>query len=284
LIEWALRDRVLSTADRTLIMGVVNVTPDSFSDGGLFLGAQRAIEHGQRLFGDGADLVDVGGESSRPGADPVSAAEEIRRVVPVIAALAKAGVPVSVDTSKPEVAAAALEVGALVVNDITAFGDPAMAPLVAAAGCGAVLMHMQGTPQTMQEDPTYVDVATEVCDFLTNRARLAEEAGVDRRHICIDPGIGFGKAQHHNLQLLAHLDQLVATGYPVLVGTSRKSFLGQILDEPDPTGRDVATAATVAIAATRGAAVVRVHNVEMTRQAVLIADAIVRSTDAKEGS
>ncbi len=284
MIEWALRDRVLSTADRTLIMGVVNVTPDSFSDGGLFLGAQRAIEHGQRLFADGADLVDVGGESSRPGADPVSAAEEIRRVVPVIAALAKAGVPVSVDTSKPEVAAAALEAGALVVNDITAFGDPAMAPLVAAAGCGAVLMHMQGKPQTMQEDPTYIDVATEVCDFLTNRAKLAEEAGVDRQHICIDPGIGFGKAQHHNLQLLARLDQLVATGYPVLVGTSRKSFLGQILDEPDPTGRDVATAATVAIAAARGAAVVRVHNVEMTRQAVLIADAIVRSTDVKEGS
>lgn len=284
LVDWAIRDRVLSTADRTLIMGVVNVTPDSFSDGGRFLGAERAIEHGLRLHTDGADLVDVGGESSRPGAAPVTAAEEIRRVIPVIAGLTQAGVPVSVDTSKPEVAAAALEVGALVVNDITAFGDPGMAPLVAAAGCGAVLMHMQGNPQSMQDDPTYVDVAAEVGGFLVKRAISAEEAGVERKHICIDPGIGFGKAQHHNLQLLAHLDVLVATGYPVLVGTSRKSFLGQILDEPDPTERDVATAATVAIAATRGAAVVRVHNVEMTRQAVLIADAIVRSIDVKEDS
>lgn len=284
MVDWAIRDRVLSTADRTLIMGVVNVTPDSFSDGGHFLGAERAIEHGLRLHTDGADLVDVGGESSRPGAAPVTAAEEVRRVIPVIAGLTQAGVPVSVDTSKPEVAAAALEVGALVVNDITAFGDPGMAPLVAAAGCGAVLMHMQGNPQSMQDDPTYVDVAAEVGGFLVKRAISAEEAGVERKHICIDPGIGFGKAQHHNLQLLAHLDVLVATGYPVLVGTSRKSFLGQILDEPDPTERDVATAATVAIAATRGAAVVRVHNVEMTRQAVLIADAIVRSIDVKEDS
>lgn len=277
MVDWAIRDRVLSAGDRTLIMGVVNVTPDSFSDGGLFLGAESAIEHGLLLYGDGADLVDVGGESTRPGAEPVSTAEEIRRVVPVIAGLAKAGVPVSVDTSKPAVAAAALEEGALVVNDITALGDPAMAPLVAAAGCGVVLMHMQGTPRNMQEHPTYVDVAAEVADFLENRAKLAEAAGVERRYICIDPGIGFGKAQHHNLELLAHLDLLVATGYPVLVGTSRKSFLGRILDEPDPSERDVATAATVAIAVTRGAAVVRVHNVDMARQAVLIADAIVHS-------
>jgi dihydropteroate synthase len=282
LVDWAIRDRVLSTTDRTLIMGVVNVTPDSFSDGGRFLAAERAIEHGRQIYGDGADLVDVGGESSRPGAEPVSAAEEIRRVVPVIAGLVELGVPVSVDTSKPEVAAAALEEGAVVVNDITAFGDPDMAHLVAAAGCGAVLMHMQGTPRTMQEDPSYGDVATEVRDFLTDRAASAEMSGVERPRICIDPGIGFGKAQHHNLQLLAHLDLLVATGYPVLVGTSRKAFLGRILDEPDPTERDVASAATVAIAATRGAAVVRVHNVEMTRQAVLIADAIVRSINVRK--
>jgi dihydropteroate synthase len=282
LVDWAIRDRVLSTTDHTLIMGVVNVTPDSFSDGGRFLAAERAIEHGRQIYGDGADLVDVGGESSRPGAEPVSAAEEIRRVVPVIAGLVELGVPVSVDTSKPEVAAAALEEGAVVVNDITAFGDPDMAHLVAAAGCGAVLMHMQGTPRTMQEDPSYGDVATEVRDFLTDRAASAEMSGVERPRICIDPGIGFGKAQHHNLQLLAHLDLLVATGYPVLVGTSRKAFLGRILDEPDPTERDVASAATVAIAATRGAAVVRVHNVEMTRQAVLIADAIVRSINVRK--
>jgi dihydropteroate synthase len=283
LVDWTIRDRVLSTADRTLIMGVVNVTPDSFSDGGRFLGSDRAVAHGRRLYADGADLVDVGGESTRPGAEPVSAAEEIQRIVPVIAGLVQAGVPVSVDTSKPEVAAAALAEGALVVNDITAFGHPDMAPLVAEAGCGAVLMHMQGTPQMMQENPTYGDVTIEVRDYLTERAALAERAGVERPRICVDPGIGFGKAQRHNLQLLARLDLLVSTGYPVLVGTSRKSFLGRILDEPDPAERDVATAATVAIAATRGAAVVRVHNVEMTRQAVLIADAIVRSIDVEEG-
>lgn len=283
MADWTVRDRVLSTADRTLIMGVVNVTPDSFSDGGRFLGADRAIAHGRRLHVDGADLVDVGGESTRPGAAAVSPAEEIRRVVPVVAGLVEAGVPVSVDTSKPEVAAAALAEGAVAVNDITALVDPVMAALVAETGCGAVLMHMQGTPQTMQDHPSYGDVAVEVRDFLLDRAAAAERAGIDRQKICIDPGIGFGKAQKHNLQLLARLDLLVATGYPVLVGTSRKSFLGRILDEPDPAERDVATAATVAIAATRGAALVRVHNVEMTRQAVLIADAVVRSTDWEEG-
>ena len=283
MADWTVRDRVLSAADRTLIMGVVNVTPDSFSDGGRFLGADRAVAHGRRLHADGADLVDVGGESTRPGAAAVPAAEEIRRVVPVIAGLVEAGVPVSVDTSKLEVAAAALAEGAVAVNDITALADPEMAALVAETGCGAVLMHMQGTPRTMQDHPSYIDVAVEVRDYLMEQAAAAQEAGVDRQRICIDPGIGFGKAQRHNLQLLARLDLLVATGYPVLVGTSRKSFLGRILDEPDPAERDVATAATVAIAATRGAALVRVHNVEMTRQAVLIADAIVHSTDGEEG-
>lgn len=283
MVEWAIRDRVLSTADRTLIMGVVNVTPDSFSDGGRFLGSGGAIAHGRRLFADGADLVDVGGESTRPGAEAVPASEEIRRVVPVIAGLVEAGVPVSVDTSKPEVATAALAAGALVVNDITAFSHPEMALLVAEAGCGAVLMHMQGTPQTMQENPTYGDVVVEVRDFLMERAAWAERAGVERQCICVDPGIGFGKAHIHNLQLLARLDLLVSTGYPVLIGTSRKSFLGRVLDQPDPAERDVATAATVAIAATRGAAIVRVHNVEMTRQAVLVADAVVRSIEVEEG-
>ena len=283
MVDWAIRDRVLSTADRTLIMGVVNVTPDSFSDGGRFLGAESAVAHGRLLLMEGADLVDVGGESSRPGAGAVPAAEEIKRIVPVIAGLVSAGVPVSVDTTKPEVAAAALAEGALVVNDITAFGHPEMASLVAEARCGAVLMHMQGTPQMMQDNPTYGDVTIEVRDYLVERAAMAEAAGVERSRICLDPGIGFGKAQRHNLQLLARLDLLVATGYPVLVGTSRKSFLGKILDQPDPTERDVATAATVAIAATLGAAIVRVHNVDMTRQAVLIADAIVRSIDVEEG-
>lgn len=282
MAEWAVRDRTFSTSGRTLIMGVVNVTPDSFSDGGRFGSTDRAVEHGRQLYADGADLVDVGGESSRPGADPVAAKEEIRRVVPVISGLAEADVPVSVDTSKSEVAAAALEAGAVAVNDITAFSHPDMASLVAAAGCGAVLMHMQGTPRNMQDEPTYDDVVAEVRTYLLERAAAVEALGVARESICIDPGIGFGKAQHHNLLLLAHLDELVATGYPVLIGTSRKSFLGRIVEEPDPTERDVATAATVAIAASRGAAIVRVHNVEMTRQAVLIADAIVRSTDTRK--
>jgi dihydropteroate synthase len=263
-------------------MGVVNVTPDSFSDGGRFLASERAVAHGRRLFDDGADLVDVGGESSRPGAGVVTAVEEIRRVVPVISGLVDAGVPVSVDTSKPEVASAALAEGAVAVNDITAFSHPDMAPLVGAAGCGAVLMHMQGNPQNMQDNPTYEDVVAEVRDYLLERAALIEQAGVQRPFICIDPGIGFGKTQRQNLQLLARLDVLVSTGYPVLVGTSRKSFIGKILDQPDPVERDLATAATVAIAASRGAAVVRVHNVDMTRQAVLIADAIVRSIDVEE--
>lgn len=282
MAEWTVRDRVLWTADRTLIMGVVNVTPDSFSDGGRFLGSDRAISHGQQLYADGADLVDVGGESTRPGAEAVSAEEEIKRIVPVIAGLVGAGIPVSVDTSKPEVAAAAIAEGALVVNDISAGGHPDMAPLVAQTGCGVILMHMRGTPRTMQDDPSYGDVTVEVRDFLIDRAAAVQDAGVERSRICVDPGIGFGKNQHHNLQLLARLDLLVETGYPVLVGTSRKSFLGKILDEPDPVERDVATAATVAIAATRGAAVVRVHNVVMARQAVLIADAIVRSIDVEE--
>ena len=282
LVEWRVRDRVLSTAERTLIMGVVNVTPDSFSDGGHFLGSDRAVSHGRQLHADGADLVDVGGESTRPGAEPVSGSEEIRRIVPVIAGLVAAGVPVSVDTSKPEVAAAALAEGALVVNDVSGAAHPEMAPLVAQTGCGLVLMHMRGTPRTMQDDTKYGDVTSEVRDFLVERAAAAETLGVERSRICIDPGIGFGKDQLHNLQLLARLDLLVATGYPVLVGPSRKSFLGKILDEPDPAERDVATAATVAIAATRGAAVVRVHNVAMARQAVLIADAIVRSIDVEE--
>ena len=282
MAEWTVRDRVLSTADRTLIMGVVNVTPDSFSDGGRFLGSDRAIAHGQQLFADGADLVDVGGESTRPGAEAVSPAQEIKRIVPVIAGLVGAGIPVSVDTSKPEVAAVAIAEGALVVNDITAGGHPDMAPLVAQTGSGRILMHTRRTPRTMQDEPSYSAVAVEVRDFLDDRAAAVQDAGAERSRICIDPGIGFGKTQHHNLQLLARLDLLVATGYPVLVGTSRKSFLGKILDEPDPVERDVATAATVAIAAARGAAVVRVHNVAMARQAVLIADAIVRSIDVEE--
>jgi dihydropteroate synthase len=227
--EWRVRGRTLSTADGTLIMGVVNVTPDSFSDGGAFLDPARAVRHGLDLVAAGAHLVDVGGESTRPGAGPVPVAEERSRVVPVIAELAAAGVVVSVDTAKPEVAAAAIDAGAAVVNDVTALADPEMARLAAAAGVGVVLMHMQGTPRTMQDEPRYDDVVAEVTEVLVGRAAAAVAAGVAREAVCIDPGIGFGKTSEHNLALLAGLPALTGTGYPVMVGASRKSFLGTLL-------------------------------------------------------
>ncbi len=273
---WALRSRRLSLRERTLVMGIVNVTPDSFSDGGRYYDAAAAIAHGSRLWAEGADLVDVGGESTRPGAADVSSHEEIQRVVPVVEALAAQGVVVSVDTSKAEVAEAALDAGAEVVNDVTALRDAGMAELVASRRAGLVLMHMLGTPRTMQRDPQYEDVVAEVRSFLLQRAEVATQAGVDRERIAIDPGIGFGKTVEHNLLLLRHLDGLLATGYPVLVGTSRKSFLGTIVGIEEPERRDVATTATVALAAATGVAVVRVHNVAQALQAIQVASAIVQ--------
>ncbi len=258
-------------------MAILNVTPDSFSDGGAFLDTDRAVDRGLEAWRQGADLVDVGGESTRPGAAAVTASEELRRVLPVVERLHAQGVAVSIDTSKAEVAAAALEAGAESVNDVTALGDPEMAAVVAEAGAGLLLMHMQGTPRTMQDDPHYEDVVTEVRDFLTERAACAQRAGVEPGHICIDPGIGFGKDLGHNLDLLAHLGDLVETGLPVLVGTSRKSFLGRMLGIEDPRARDVATAATVALAISAGAAAVRVHDVATALQIARVTDAIVRS-------
>lgn len=273
---WALRSRRLSLRERTLVMGIVNVTPDSFSDGGRYYDAAAAIAHGSRLWAEGADLVDVGGESTRPGAADVSSHEEIQRVVPVVEALAAQGVVVSVDTSKAEVAEAALDAGAEVVNDVTALRDAGMAELVASRRAGLVLMHMLGTPRTMQRDPQYEDVVAEVRSFLLQRAEVATQAGVDRERIAIDPGIGFGKTVEHNLLLLGDLDGLLATGYPVLVGTSRKSFLGTIVGIEEPERRDVATNATVALAAATGVSVVRVHNVAHALQAIRVASAIVQ--------
>lgn len=275
--SWQVRSATLSTADHTLVMGVVNVTPDSFFDGGRFLQPEEAVGHGLELWEQGADLVDVGGESARPGAEEVPTREELRRVLPVVRGLAAEGVLVSVDTAKAEVAEAALEAGAVAVNDITALGDPAMAGLVAEAGAGVVLMHMQGTPRTMQEDPRYEDVVEEVRSFLLARAEVARQAGIPPERICLDPGIGFGKLLHHNLALLARLDRLVMEGYPVLVGTSRKSFIGQILGGLPPEEREEGTAATLALAVAAGAAMVRVHDVLMARRVVRVADAIVRS-------
>ena len=280
-VTWRLRTETLSNRDHTLIMGVMNVTPDSFSDGGLLPDADAAVRHGLELWEAGADLVDVGGESTRPGSRGIDAATELDRVVPVVEELVGAGVIVSVDTSKPGVAQAAIDAGAEVINDVTALGDPAMAGVCADAEVGVVLMHMQGTPETMQGDPRYDDVVTEVSDYLLAAADRAVAAGIASDRICIDPGIGFGKTHEHNLQLLAHLRALVATDYPVLVGASRKGSLGKILETAghpaEAVDRDPATGATVALAIESGVAAVRVHDVAAALQVARTADAIVRT-------
>jgi dihydropteroate synthase len=279
---WTIRDRVLSPDDHTLIMGIVNVTPDSFSDGGRYAAVEAAVAHGLSMWNQGADVVDVGGESTRPGAEPVSAIEEMSRVVPIVRDLADEGVVVSVDTMKAEVASAAIGAGAHIINDVSALTDPEMADVCAATGAGVVLMHMQGEPRTMQDDPHYNDVVPEVASFLENRADHAVRAGIARSRICVDPGIGFGKTFDHNLDLLNGVDRLGAIGYPVLIGTSRKGFLGAILQDADyPASadqRDPATAATVALAVVGGASVVRVHNVGHALQAARTADAMVRAS------
>jgi dihydropteroate synthase len=286
-VTWQLRTQTLDTRDHTLIMGVVNVTPDSFSDGGAFsstygdLDAEAAVRHGLQLWEAGADLVDVGGDSTRPGSVGVDPTTELVRVLPVVGELAAEGVVVSVDTSKPDVAAAVVEAGAEVINDVTGLRDPAMRSVCADSGVGVVLMHMQGVPETMQDDPTYDDVVDEVRTFLLDAAVDAVSAGIEPARICLDPGIGFGKTVAHNLALLAHLDAFVETGYPILVGTSRKGTLGSVLERADhpaaPIDRDPATGATVALAVADGVAVVRVHNVPSALQAARTADAIVRA-------
>ncbi|MBS1712725.1 MAG: dihydropteroate synthase [Armatimonadetes bacterium] len=260
---------------RPALMGVLNVTPDSFSDGGLYFDQDKAVEAGIRMVEDGADLVDVGGESTRPGASPVSAEDERQRVVPVVRRLVERGVVVSVDTSKVEVASAALDAGAQVVNDVTAFGDPEMADVCARSGCTVCLMHMQGEPRTMQEAPHYDDVVAEVRDFLVGRARAAEAVGVAGDRIWIDPGIGFGKTLGHNLALLARLDEFVATGYPVLIGVSRKSFLGKILGGAPPDERLEGTLAVQVLAQAAGAKIVRAHDVRPARRAMEVASAVL---------
>ena len=267
-------------SDRPLIMGVVNVTPDSFSDGGEFLDPDRAIEHAAELVREGADVLDVGGESTRPGAEAVDAEEEIRRVVPVLDGLVGVGVPISIDTSKAPVAAAALDAGATWVNDVTALrGDPDLASLCAERRCELVLMHMLGTPRTMQEDPRYDDVVADVKAFLAERIEAAVAAGVQEGRIWVDPGIGFGKTVEHNLELLRRLGELRGLGRPILVGTSRKSFLGRI------TGREVdervgGTVASNVLAVANGADGVRVHDVAQMRDALRIADATLSPAGA----
>lgn len=271
------RQQVIGLDARPMLMGVVNVTPDSFFDGGRFLDPQAAVAHALRLVEEGADLLDIGAESTRPGATSVDEAEESRRLIPVVTAVAKAvAVPISVDTSKAGVAKAALDAGAVIVNDVTALrGDPAMVELVAETGAGLVLMHMQGTPRTMQEAPHYHDVVEEVGVFLAERARWAMERGVTKSQILLDPGVGFGKVLVHNLDLLARLRILTNLGFPLLVGLSRKGFIGQLLDRP-VQDRAWGTAAAVALAVEQGANILRVHDVAAMRDVVKVAAAISR--------
>ena len=259
-------------------MGVVNVTPDSFSDGGRFLKPAAAVEHGRRLAAEGAAIVDVGGESTRPGAAPVSADEELRRVVPVLEGLA--GIPLSIDTSKAPVARRALELGVVLVNDVTALrGDPEMAAVVAEGDAYVCLMHMQGEPRTMQAAPHYDDVVSEVLAFLEERVAFAVEYGIREDRICVDPGIGFGKTPDQNLELIRRLGELKALGRPVLVGVSRKSTLGKILGDPSATSGSLSASVAAAVAAfERGASMVRAHDVRETVEALAVAAAVERGT------
>ena len=250
-------------------MGIVNVTPDSFSDGGLYLSPDAAIERAGQLMDEGADLLDVGGESSRPGALPVATDDELARVIPVVRALRDAAVPVSVDTTKPEVMAAVLAEGAAMINDISALAAPGALSAVAESGCGVCLMHMQGKPRSMQENPSYGDVVHDVTEFLRARVAAAEHAGIARERIVLDPGFGFGKTVRHNLELLRRLRELTALGLPVMAGWSRKSSLGVITGRP-AAGRLAASIAAALLAAQNGACVLRVHDVAATRDALAV--------------
>jgi dihydropteroate synthase len=271
--------------DRPLLMGIVNVTPDSFFDGGQYYDPQRAVAHALRLVAEGADLLDIGAESTRPGALPVDEHEERRRLLPVVTAVARAvSVPISVDTSKAEVARAALDAGAVMVNDVTALrGDRAMVDVVAEAGAGLVVMHMQGIPETMQQAPHYDDVVGDVAQFLAERSRFAMDHGIERDRIVLDPGIGFGKTLTHNLDLLANLHAFTELGFPLLVGPSRKGFIGQLTHQ-SVDARAWGTAAVIALAVQQGARILRVHDVGPMRDVVSVADAVARRmrTTARE--
>lgn len=258
-----------------LLMGVLNTTPDSFSDGGAFLDHAAAIEHGLRMLAEGAAIIDVGGESTRPGSEGVEPAEQIRRTQPVIEALAKQGAKVSIDTTSALVARAAIDAGAVIVNDITAGqGDPAMLKLVAETEVAIVLMHMQGTPRTMQAQPLYADVVKEVAEYLQIRAKAAEREGVARHRILLDVGIGFGKTLDHNLALLRHHSNLAQFGYATVLGTSRKGFIGKLTNRPVASERIMGTAATIAWGLTNGADILRVHDVAQMREVVEVITAI----------
>jgi dihydropteroate synthase len=277
---WEIRGGALSL-ERPLVVGIVNVTPDSFSDGGRFLDPERALARAEEMVEEGAEMVDVGGESTRPGAPPVDPAEERARVVPVIRLLkSRLPVPVSVDTRRAEVARAALAEGAAVVNDVSALSDPEMGAVVADHGVGVVLMHMRGTPRTMQHDPRYGDVAEEVAGELEGALGRAAAAGIPAERVVVDPGIGFAKTAAHNLELIGRLDALGRLGRPVLLGPSRKSFIGAVLGGIPAEERGTGTAAACVVGLLRGARIFRVHDVRIVRQALEVAEAIRRATTA----
>lgn len=274
------RGKLLTFGKHTRIMGILNVTPDSFSDGGRYLDVDYAIHYAYQMVEEGADIIDIGGESSRPGALPVPADQELTRILPVIEALAAGTeVLISIDTYKPAVARRALRSGAHIINDITALGDAKMAEVVAEMGAGLVLMHMRGVPRTMQHSPVYCDLIPEVLDFLRRRIDRAQAAGICPNRIMIDPGIGFGKTAEHNLEILRNLDRFRCLDKPLLIGTSRKSFIGKILNLSSPDNRLEGTAATVTWAIAHGADIVRVHDVKAMYQVTRMTDAIHRGTD-----
>jgi dihydropteroate synthase len=272
--RWQLRTKTLQLPTRPLVMGIVNVTPDSFSDGGKFFAREAAIRHALLLADQGADILDVGGESTRPYSDAVSAAEELSRVVEVVREICRqTTIPVSIDTSKAEVAEAALEAGAEIINDVTGLeGDPQMLAVAARTGAGVCAMHMQGTPLTMQENPAYQNVVEEILEYLRARQRVLLEAGIANEKICLDPGIGFGKTHQHNLTLLANSHRFHELAAPLLVGHSRKGFVGKVLRDKE-TDRTAATVGVSMMLATRGVQVLRVHDVQETSQALRLFEA-----------
>lgn len=279
-MAWQCCDRHnLPLGKRTLVMGIVNVTPDSFSGDGV-TDVDAAIARAWKFIEDGADIVDIGGESTRPGSQPVPVGEELRRVIPVIERLTAQNfpLPISIDTYKPEVAKRALEAGACIVNDIFGLRQPGMLDLVSELKPTVVIMHMQGTPQTMQLNPIYTDCVREIAEFLKHQSEKAMTVGLPKERIIVDPGIGFGKTVEHNLEILRRLREIKALGFPVLIGTSRKSFIGKVLGIDIPSERVWGTAATVAIAIANGADIVRVHDVREMAQVVRMTDAIVRAS------
>ncbi|MBN2704404.1 MAG: dihydropteroate synthase [Pontiellaceae bacterium] len=261
--SWNCRDRTIALGSRSLVMGILNTTPDSFSDGGVYFDPAAAVAHALEMEAQGADMIDIGGESTRPGADPVSAEEEIRRTVPVIEGIrAQSNIALSIDTMKAEVAAAAMTAGADIINDVSGFeADPQIVRTAAETQAGVVLMHMKGTPRTMQNAPVYGDVVEEVGAYLAARAAWAEQQGVARERIVLDPGLGFGKTLEHNLELLRGLPKLAALGYPLLIGASRKRFIGAITSRTQPTERTAGSLGAAAWAIAHGAHILRVHDV-----------------------